>query len=329
MLSPDHGDEELNKDNVLYDDGTWVAVDEISYACSDVDSEHVADFNAQDRFYDLLIQRFDDVRTTLAHLDISPEVTKYKKPQDGKRAWYDTMEQEYPLPRHIKSLDQHSLFWGLEACTHTVSDLSSNTIPPQLSCWIWSLLASIGDAGTLDHERVSIIRDLGLETGLFGARIREAKGRDAHGQTAGADEGEISNASQHDQARCTSPAPGYMSESDAEMSLSGDESSALHATNDFELQEARARLLAQLGDRLVQNSEKMASHDEGLAKHGLSNGSSLNNGALHGDGTTFIYEGSTLTSSIDGNTRLTIDMVLTVVAECFGQKDLLRYRQLW
>ncbi|KAF2679510.1 hypothetical protein K458DRAFT_490595 [Lentithecium fluviatile CBS 122367] len=32
---------------------------------------------------------------------------------------------------------------------------------------------------------------------------------------------------------------------------------------------------------------------------------------------------------IDLNTRVTIDMILTVVAECYGQKDLLRFREVW
>jgi hypothetical protein len=31
----------------------------------------------------------------------------------------------------------------------------------------------------------------------------------------------------------------------------------------------------------------------------------------------------------DFNSKVTIDMILTVVAECYGQKDLLRYRDIW
>ncbi|KAJ4286834.1 hypothetical protein N0V90_013086 [Kalmusia sp. IMI 367209] len=33
--------------------------------------------------------------------------------------------------------------------------------------------------------------------------------------------------------------------------------------------------------------------------------------------------------TIDLNTRVTIDMILTVVGECYGQKDLLRFREVW
>ncbi|KAF2648682.1 hypothetical protein K491DRAFT_684501 [Lophiostoma macrostomum CBS 122681] len=32
---------------------------------------------------------------------------------------------------------------------------------------------------------------------------------------------------------------------------------------------------------------------------------------------------------VDFNSKVTIDMILTVVAECYGQKDLLRYRDIW
>jgi hypothetical protein len=31
----------------------------------------------------------------------------------------------------------------------------------------------------------------------------------------------------------------------------------------------------------------------------------------------------------DINTKVTIDMILTIVAECFGQRDLLKYRGRW
>jgi hypothetical protein len=32
---------------------------------------------------------------------------------------------------------------------------------------------------------------------------------------------------------------------------------------------------------------------------------------------------------VDLNTRVTIDMILTVVGECYGQRDLLRFRETW
>ena len=35
------------------------------------------------------------------------------------------------------------------------------------------------------------------------------------------------------------------------------------------------------------------------------------------------------TNPVDLNTRVTLDMILTVVAECYGQRDLLRYREVW
>ena len=31
----------------------------------------------------------------------------------------------------------------------------------------------------------------------------------------------------------------------------------------------------------------------------------------------------------DWNTKVAIDMILTVVAECYGQKDLLEFRAAW
>ena len=119
-------------------------------------------------------------------------------------------------------------------------------------------------------------------------------------------------------------------------------------SEDGDLEQARARLLAQLGDRLVQPG--MSSPDESPVKgfHALSRAEAeRQRQEIRREGTcktpvpravqTVSAQNKTirrtkdktpLTES-DWNTRATIDMILTVVAECYGQRDLLEFREAW
>ncbi|KAF2625943.1 hypothetical protein BU25DRAFT_412188 [Macroventuria anomochaeta] len=140
-------------------------------------------------------------------------------------------------------------------------------------------------------------------------------------------------------------------------------------TNDDILERARARLLAQLGDNLVQagipasalntdetrphHSEQldqgsddpshkitirtiparaeaerqrqmMRTQDSAMASlRGADPPHSKPSAAIH----SVVEDHSSCL--VDLNTRVTIDMILTVVAECYGQRDLLRFRKPW
>jgi hypothetical protein len=98
------------------------------------------------------------------------------------------------------------------------------------------------------------------------------------------------------------------------------------------LEDARARLLAQLGDRLVQAPTTTA-HDS-PRQHFTSRAEAEryrdNDGSVPTTAMPAKEEAVAAEIDIpDLNTRVTIDMVLTVVAECYGQRDLLRFREIW
>jgi hypothetical protein len=112
------------------------------------------------------------------------------------------------------------------------------------------------------------------------------------------------------------------------------------------LEDARARLLAQLGDRLVQapppapafRSRAEAEHHRLSRSYssqlGVKDTHPETNGTRNGQGAA--KKESNIDTDMDAdvdipdlNTRVTIDMILTVVAECYGQRDLLRFRDIW
>lgn len=132
---------------------------------------------------------------------------------------------------------------------------------------------------------------------------------------------------------CTKPALKHIDESAAEMPMSNDSNQAQQCAKENDFEEARARLLAQLGDRLVQ-AQFPAPERQAKTQHvGLTLSHSQSRPAR--DSTPLLNalnsadrssNGGGRTDWSDLNTRVTIDMVVTVVAECFGQRDLLTYR---
>jgi hypothetical protein len=409
-----HDDDE-SEQQVLFREGTCIALDEnyIAPSCDQDSEEETGVPKPQDRLYELLLKRFHNLRATLTTTDEEePVYTKRKGsvPADraylmlrSERAWSDMVAQKYPDPSQVVQLDRATIYGGLQYCASSMDQAGS--IPPQASCWIWTLLALVGDVGTLDNEKISRIRDLAQKAGLLGVRLRKASyGRldmeedvsagkqkgagtntnadleeticetsfhdgagvlaNAHGAqehshthvNGGTDDSEVflPSAIPSDDETNTHADPFDISESDAEMSMSGDENQVQHGVEESDLDQARARaqLLTQLGDRLIHarplpsvtfpDIVKENPIDQHDTQHDIeeqhqgpweqqSKAGALQDGAeYHGaDNVSSGEVGEVAEYKADLNTQVTIDMILTVVAEYFGQRDLLRYRQRW
>jgi hypothetical protein len=376
-----HGRNDTEHDqHVLFREGTCIAVDEhpaVHFHSQDSEEEELSTVDPQDRLYELLLKRFYRLRETLATAAEETQTPDTQRRQAqtketrciprSERAWSDTISQEHPNLAQVVQLDSVAVYFGLRSCAGSIDQASS--ISSQVSCWIWTLLASVGDVGTLDNEKISRIRDLGLKAGLMGCRLRmvDDKGaetkpdhilqdstcdktsrddvvaaRDGHGaQEQDHTPKDIGREKPESHVR-SEVAHDDMSESDAEMSMSGDEGQ-VHDVEASELDRARARLLSQLGDRLVhaqpppsatspktvkKNSRSSnVQQDQGKRTEGPKSKSGIGH-AKNND----VFDrrlGGLASYGVDFNTQATIDMILTVVAECFGQRDLLRYRQQW
>lgn len=282
----------------------------------------------------------------------------------SKRAWLQTIERGWPSLDHILQIDDRTLYLGLQSCASSLSQ--STTISREKSCWIWSLMASAGELGVLDRSRISKIRDLGLQAGRLSTWLRDNSGNQGNvdgnvdadscdpkeadfgqheGESATVDHGNTEphmaressqkeTLEETDKAGHLSPGKGHgaplkgdTSQSEADMSMSENEDKNHDKVHTKELEQARARLLAQLGDRLVQpgvpssraEAERLRDQAQGQAqsKH-------IDEDLSHETQTA-----SLAMTEADWNTKAAIDMILTVAAECYGQKDLLSYREAW
>lgn len=316
----------------------------------------------------------------------------------NRHEWLYTIDREFPTRSQIYQVDEKSVRRGLEYCAHAM--LRFETISSQKSCWIWTLLALSGDVGTLDSQKMSHIRDLGSRAGEMSVRLHSSSTCQTNEPEGAALDGDGEDEEQRDDleaAFCDAAGvdgcdleKGYVQPHvSAELQQGTDNpheavsrsQHKLHShasspgksdvlieihestntdTNDDTLERARARLLAQLGDNLVQAGipTSTVEMDDTRLLH-LGQPQQGTNESQHGsqiraipsraeaerqrqlmrmeDSATASLRESTPSNTkvytagddIDLNTRVTIDMILTIVAECYGQRDLLKFRQPW
>lgn len=325
------------EDGVFYRDGVWVAVDgglQESGVAVDPDGRR-SSLEPQQGYYDLILARFQALRIKL--LDAGFPSTKFAASRSHRQprnrgAWLDVIDVNLPTSDYICHLDQSSLFHALEACSASLG--RSASISREKSCWIWTLLAMTSDAGTMNSQMVGKIRYLGMQAARLSARLQQEDfDQDTHESNVGIlDEGKAAKDNQEHSMQATDngvvwkdeaigteapQSPPQMPKKEDGHENQGVASSCKgieaplsdpegEHTQTLEL--ARARLLAQLGDRLVP-PRGCPLEEEGDARKG--------------------FEKPSVDDAIDWNTKATIDMILTVVAELYGQRDLLKFRLAW
>ncbi|KAL6712583.1 hypothetical protein ACN47E_000460 [Coniothyrium glycines] len=368
----------------IFRDGVWIAIGTSSDQEEDVEEPYLhlkTTISAQQSCQRRLLQRFETLQHRLSTLNSMASQTRNSRNTGNldeiswpknKRGWSDLIEQTFPTISQLFLLGEETLFQAIQACTSSLSQ--SRIICRQKSCWIWSLLALAGDAGTLDHARISKIRDLGTQAGRLGVYLRQVDcsnhaqkvesgivnhmqakpcvtyNRHQHNRDkdvltdldqgcmnpcgsaspVGSTRGQsLTCAEQKDARRDRDEDEDDLHRLDLPMSTPGEEGEVHEDAANSELEQARARLLAQLGDRLVQpgNPSQLAASEREMLE-------TQRTDDLMQPKDTFVSTGKGTSNTetvgeLDLETLLSIDMILTIVAECYGQKDLLQFRDVW
>ncbi|EUC41263.1 hypothetical protein COCMIDRAFT_106589 [Bipolaris oryzae ATCC 44560] len=380
--SSDHGNDSRNANKLtvgtqrtVYNDGTWVALESESEGASEYWDGDVEDLDPQESCQWALIRRFYTLRNKLStireHKPPSGKTTSSRKSQrsdqSGKHYWAEAIGRDYPALEEVTQMDESTLYVALHGCALSLD--RSTEVSRQKSCWIWTLLALTGDFGTLDHERIGKIRDLGLAASRLVKRLSdrspeeqcapEGETRDESDDESGDNSG--SALVKEDDDSMVNADSGLESgevmdddagDSGAEMAISEDEAETPDAAEVGDLEKARARLLAQLGDRLVQpavppsdapvetpaasNFKLLSRAEAERQRQEMRNNKPQKENVTRAPVSTSDaaqtnraeLQSTPLTES-DVETRAAIDMILTVVAECYGQRDLLKFRKAW
>jgi regulator of vacuolar morphogenesis len=181
----------------------------------------------------------------------------------------------------------------------------------RLGAWIWGVLGRCNDAGQLGSEEISELRELGKRAVGLLVGIRDRSGKAYGCEEEGEEEegGEEASADWNDL---------NMGESVGQQTINGtiehDKSatvaSARMLSEAMELELAKAALQEQLSlkDQLQLNGRQVDGEgDEGEEESG----------------------DQSLAMSFDEQVCVTLDMIITIIGEVYGQRDLLEFRDMW
>lgn len=310
-------------------------------------------------YFDSILARFEVLRQQLSQIPPPEVVAKlgedhptYAGRLDAKLAkwWRWQMRIKDPIPAQIASMDKGTVLRLLGVLTNGAPLKSGLAVEVSVSRWIWGLLARLPERGELNSEEIGVIRELGKKAVLLGMSLREDKQWEAgleafeaeyeedEGDREGSayankeeisldldeDLGNAGNATTESSSTCTAPQIGPQLPSppservDIEDKIlngnNGDAKEGDIASSDVDmindLAAAKARIIASLGKEGDDDHQESVDNTNGQTK-------------------IVDEEVQTYQSASKWNTKATVDMIITVAGEMFGQRDLLEFRSVW
>ncbi|EAQ89634.1 hypothetical protein CHGG_06253 [Chaetomium globosum CBS 148.51] len=260
------------------------------------------------------------------------------------RVWTKRIRHTDPLPAQIAALKRQSVLKLLRVILGGKFIRRGYELRPRTSRWIWALLARLPDQGEMDYVEVGWVRELGKRAVLMMVSIahmdalREEVEGDLEGNIDGDDEEEFveemvldEDGEEHAISTSTKPQPPAAVTTDAdngegqdgEMDMDIDEgevtdddapSTAGNKDIAADIAAAKARLLARLEENTSTQQEKVLVAAHADTPEDRPNGSSDEETATMDE------------AEARANMRATLNMVLTVAGEFYGQRDLLEFR---
>lgn len=264
--------------------------------------------------------------------------------------WTKRLDTTDPLPVQVAAMDRDAALRVLRVVMGGRFLRVGREVTERTSRWVWALLARLPPAGELGHTEVGWIRDLGRRAVLLGrslaemAALREeiAGGGGDLGVNDGVDESEEDEDlaqeyegadiySEGERNRTADEAaegnPGLDGDADADGAPRSEENAEDAAGGEAEEQDLEE------GEELEQDDIPMeieveddaqeedleAAKTRLLAQLGQA-GTASSQGSVAGD------EGEQATLRARMNMRATINVILTVAGEFYGQRDLLEFR---
>lgn len=275
---------------------------------------------AQLSYYNLLHHRFILLRsimkctpppTAIAALDDSHPISLPRHSKNARKEWRRLLLAVDPQTVQLACMDMDSVLGVLGIMARLMSENVKNGDAERVrrfGAWAWGLLGKCREIGQLGTEEVGEIRDLGKRAVKILGKMREEdeRSRVAVQPRAQAQEDEQESDDEDDhpdddehvpeEGPEPGPAASAIEVPDHEMQDAGPADSA------DELQAAKARLQARL-----QGEQRDESNDP-------------SDPATETEGSP---------GDVALQTRAMLDMIITVVGEYYGQKDLLQAREVW
>jgi Survival motor neuron (SMN) interacting protein 1 (SIP1) len=264
------------------------------------------------------------------------------------RAWKRRLESTEPETAQLAAMQKDTVVRLLRIMVAKFLKGGGKTLPRRTSSWIWGLLARLPDIGVLGSEEVGVVRDLGKRAVLVGVGLRgiNTQGLDdqvdegaieeeeivdveLQAEEVGTDEAESEDPPIIGQALASPDQARRLSSSSAKAQAAIPLKPDTDLSTDA-LEAARDNLLARLQDSDSEQQQLLSERQEArlwnieteTAKEEIQEQEYEEEGKV---------EDKADAGDIDEtqNTRATIDMILTIAGELYGQRDLLEFREVW
>lgn len=311
-------------------------------------------------YFDSILSRYEALRTQLQQTPPPDAVEKLDKDHptylgrlntEIARWWRWKLRDIDPVPAQIASMDKGTVLRLLGLLTTGTLLKRGAEVQVGVSRWAWGLLARLPERGELTSEEIGVVRELGKKAVLVGMGLREEQqweegmdeveaefdendyeegmavvndeeidldigdgSEDSELETKipGADPDDESNKRQKigPQLPTNSVTPGPVIESQKDEEKKLYTASGRGCGHEYEdglsedLAAAKARILEALNNSKTEEAKREAEI--------------LEEGAL-----------KLQKSAARWNTKATVDMIITVAGEMYGQRDLLEFRQTW
>jgi hypothetical protein len=272
-------------------------------------------------FYESLEVHFTTLRDQLRHepdeeaiLALPPDNTAYV-PAFGKnssayRLWNFRLRETDPLPVQVAALDKLGILRIIRVLLEGKLMKHGYPIKERTSRWVWSLLARLPDRGEMDSTEIAVIRDLGKRAVLMmtskshATAIENLADQDQDDGGVWAEEGLAEEEMDEDGVRSNGLDTEIKDENDSngkDLPMEPGEVPDENAAQDqgIEMESVRARLLGALAE---------TAPSEGKTEEG-------SGASPEGD-----------EDRVQQNFRATLNMILSVAGEFYGQRDLLTFR---
>lgn len=181
--------------------------------------------------------------------------------------------------------------------SQTVKEGDSDQLK-RMGAWAWGLLARCRDVGEFNSQEIWHIRDLGKRAGRILSRIRDSEEQQYPDEETGDDNGE-----------------------DGMYDGESGEAEEPEDSNEEEIEASKARLLATLDFKTLDEIPSEGEEEEDYDEDGEDE--------EEDGGTEEIDHSDDHTSESKLRSRAMLDMILNIVGEFYGQRDLLESRDIW
>ena len=347
-----------------YADGAYYAPDDATSIRGYDDFEGEAE-DPRTAYYDSILSRFEILREQLqqsppeeavAGLDADHPTSLGKLEMAVVRWWKWKIRTSDPLPVQVASMDKGTVLRLLGLITSGNLLKRGAQVEIGVSRWSWALLARLPERGELTSEEIGVVRDLGKKSVALGKGLREDKDWDERVEELEAtydDEDEPmyeentagyhieSNNLFHNDAQETvlDPAISIGPQLPAELEESHQNPAASKEFPDEPQQEGglqrpgkiayKTNTEGQIPDEGKTIDEVAAAKARILSRLNGSNGVELEPDTSFTEAEKRNIHDIDATTNARWNTKATVDMIVTVAGEMYGQRDLLQDRSIW